>query len=138
MAKLIVKRANEYMNMTRKINLYIDGNKVGVIANNKTEEFEIPEGTHTIKAKVDWCGSRDFQFSVSTGETKYVKLSGIPYASPVLLTWAILFVLNLMLSFSTGQNFGLYFTIPLAIILVYYFTIGRNDYLRITEHNPFQ
>lgn len=138
MPKLIVKRANEYMNRARKIALYIDGNKAGVIGNNKTEEFEIPEGTHTLKAKIDWLGSRDFQFSVAAGETKYVKLSGIPYANPILLIWAILFILNLMMSYSFGKNYGLYLAIPVFIILLYYFTIGRNDYLTIKETDLFQ
>jgi hypothetical protein len=137
MPKLVIKRANEFMNVTRKMGIYFDGKKLGTIANNATQTYEIAAGSHTLNAKIDWCGSRDYQFSINEGETKYVKLSGIPYANPILLIWAALFVINIMVVFSTGRNFLLYFSIPFAALLIYYFTVGRNDYIKIREHDQY-
>ncbi len=138
MAKLVLKRSSEFMNAARKIGVYIDGSKVGTIKNGGTEVYDVAAGKHTIRAKMDWCGSRDIEFSVGEGETRYMKLTGIPYANPIMLTWAGLFIINLMLVFSSGRNYLFYFTLPFCALLLYYFTMGRNDYLQIKEHDFFQ
>ncbi len=135
MATLMIKRGNEYINAARKIGIYVDGNKLGTVANASTETFEIPEGKHSLHAKIDWCSSRDFEFSIGANETKHLKLTGIPHANNIMLATAIVFILHIVLVLTTGIHYVIWLTIPAAVILLYYFTIGRKDYLIIKDHD---
>ena len=54
MPQIEITRSSEYANRLRDIKLFIDNQHVGSIANGKTEVFEVPEGSHTIQAKIDW------------------------------------------------------------------------------------
>ncbi len=76
MAKLKITRTSEWHNRMREIGIYLDWQKLGTIANGETKEFDIPAGNHKLKAKIDWCGSRELILSVSDHETKNVTLSG--------------------------------------------------------------
>jgi hypothetical protein len=135
MATLMIKRGNEYVNAARKIGIYLDGNKLGTVANASTQIFEIPEGKHHLHAKLDWCSSRDFEFSIAANETRHLKLTGIAHSNNIMLATSIVFILHIILVLSTGFNYLILLTIPAIVILIYYFTIGRKDYLVIRDHD---
>ena len=58
MSKLIIKRVSEWKNKMRDIRIYLDGNKIGTIRNGEIKGFEIEPGQHSLKAKIDRCGSK--------------------------------------------------------------------------------
>ena len=137
MAKLIIKRANEYGNAARKYGVYIDDQKAGTISNNDTESYDLAAGTHTLYAKIDWCYSQVLTVTLSEGETKYVRLSGIPYANLVILIYIIIVALSVLLAYYTDIDFIL-FTVPtFPLITLYYLTLGRRRYLTLKEQDIF-
>lgn len=138
MAKLIIKRANEYGNAARKYGLYIDDQKAGTISNNDTESYDLAPGTHTLYAKIDWCYSQVLTVTLSEGETKYVRLSGIPYANLIILIYIIIVALSVLLAYYTDIDIIL-FTVPtFPLLTLYYLTLGRRKYLTIKEQNLFR
>lgn len=133
MGKIIVNRKRQWNNRLRQIGIYVDGQKIGTIANGEIKTFEIPDGDHSIEAKIDWCSSRPVSFSVSSQEKKYFMLTGyklarfiFPYAFTVLIAN---FILNLM----HQSNFVIWFFLPAFLIMLYYLTIGRKDYLVLKQ-----
>jgi len=137
MAKLIIKRANEYGNAARKYGVYIDDQKAGTISNNDTESYDLAAGSHTLYAKIDWCYSQVLTVTLSEGETKYVRLSGIPYANLVILIYIIIVALSVLLAYYTDIDFIL-FTVPtFPLITLYYLTLGRRRYLTLNEQDIF-
>ncbi len=138
MAKVIIKRANEYQNAARKYGLYIDDQKAGTISNNDTESYDLAPGTHTIYAKIDWCYSQVLTLTLQEGETKYVRVSGIPHANLVLLIYIGIVALSALLAYYTDINIIL-FTMPtFPLLTLYYITLGRRKYLTIKEQNLFR
>ena len=137
MAKLIIKRANEYGNAARKYGVYIDDQKAGTISNNDTESYDLAAGSHTLYAKIDLCYSQVLTVTLSEGETKYVRLSGIPYANLVILIYIIIVALSVLLAYYTDIDFIL-FTVPtFPLITLYYLTLGRRRYLTLKEQDIF-
>ncbi len=133
MGKIIVSRVQEWNNRLRQIGIYIDGQKIGTIANGEIKTFEVPDGTHFLKAKIDWCGSRDLDFCISGEEKKYFKLSGYKLGKFIIIYALIVIILNYIGNklWKTDNLFLLF--IPALLIMVYYLTIGRNDYLQLKQ-----
>jgi len=139
MAKLRITRKSEYFNWTRDYRIYLNGQKIGTIGSGETKEFDIPEGENILKAKIDWCGSQNFQISLNKDEIKNVLITGFAHGSilmilmspvillPILFREFIKNHLFLNISFTTISIFVL-------LILTYYLTIGRNKYLEIKEN----
>ena len=77
MAKLKVIREKSFIGKIRGMNLFVDGQKVGKIANGKDQDFEVPDGNHTFKCMWNWgfASSKDYPFTVSGNETKTVFIS---------------------------------------------------------------
>lgn len=135
MAKLIIKRTSEWNNRMRDIGIYLDGEKIGVIGNGEIKEFEIEPGEHTLKSKIDWCGSETLKMNLTDNETKKIELSGFKlgkFMMPIALVISIIY-------FAFGQqlNFDpMLFPLliaPFGLYLVYHLTLGRNKYLRLEE-----
>ena len=101
---LTIERSSEYANRIRKIYIFLDGKKIGHISNGETKSFDIPAGTHTVWAKVDWGYSNKETFTTGeSGRKKY-----------------------LLTSFAKHNPLGIFATI-------YYITFGYKKYLRLTE-----
>ena len=135
MTKLIIKRTSEWNNRMRNIGIYLDGEKIGVIGNGEVKEFEVESGEHTLKAKIDWCGSEILKINLSDNETKKIKLSGFKFGKfmmPMAIVISIIY-------FAFGQQLNLdpmlflLLIAPLGLYLVYHLTLGRNKYLRLEE-----
>ena len=133
MAKFIIVRSNEWMNRARRIGIYVDGQKLGTISNGSTQEFDILSGMHTFKAKVDWCGSRDYSFFISEDETKTIKLSSFGYQYHFISITTGILALHFLLHFVFGIDYLVWVFAFFMPIILYYITIGRNDYLVISE-----
>ena len=135
MTKLIIKRTSEWNNRMRDIGIYLDGKKIGVIGNGEIKEFEVEPGEHTLKSKIDWCGSETLIINLTDNETKRIELSGFKlgrFMMPIALIISIIY-------FAFGQQLNLnpmlflLLIAPFGLYLVYNLTLGRNKYLRLDE-----
>ena len=135
MAKLIIKRTSEWNNRMRDIGIYLDGEKIGTIGNGEIKEFEIEPGEHTLKSKIDWCGSETLKMNLTDNEIKKVELSGFKlgkFMMPIALIISIIY-------FAFGEKLNLdpmlflVLILPFGLYLVYHLTLGRNRYLRLEE-----
>ncbi|MGZ3852374.1 MAG: hypothetical protein ACXVLT_08150 [Flavisolibacter sp.] len=133
MGKIIVSRQQEWNNRLRQFAIYLDGQKLGTVANGEVKSFDIPDGIHSLKAKVDWCGSREIEFAVSPEEKKYFKLSGFKYSNIIMPTAFVIVILSLILRRIYHAEYTMWLILPIFLLLFYYLTFGRNDYLRIQQ-----
>jgi hypothetical protein len=138
MNKMIISRRGEWNNRMREIGIYLDGQKLGTIANGETKTFEVAGGPHGLKARIDWCGSREISFSVSEGETKYFQLSGFKYGRIMAPIAISIIVLHFILKNFAGINYLIWLLVPAFLITLYYITLKRNDYLVLEEGNEWK
>ena len=67
MATLIVRRPNRFNSFFRKINIFVNGDKIGNVSNNSEVTLTIDEiGPIKVHAKIDWVKSKILEFDVST------------------------------------------------------------------------
>lgn len=133
MARLIVKRKSEWINWARSVSIYVDGEKVGSIANGDAEEFQVSEGEHKLKARLDWCGSETHSFSVAADQVYTVKVRSYRYSQFFLLGEIVILVAHLIAQKMYGISYLFWFIIPFFVCSLYYITFGRNQYLQIIE-----
>ena len=69
MANLKIVRDSGYADRLRAYQVILDGRRVGEIKDGETQEFAIVPGQHQISLKIDWCGSKAIEFTV-TGEER--------------------------------------------------------------------
>ncbi len=133
MATIVIKRKRELVSWLQIFRIYIDGNKIGSISNGQTEEFEIPEGNHTIKAKVYWCGSNKITFSVAGDQEQTVIVSTFKFADLTIVMEFAILILHSFLKNSYGISYIIWLAIPFFLWTLYYSTFGYNKYIRIEE-----
>jgi hypothetical protein len=141
MAKIIINRKGQYRNRMRAIRVVIDGNEVGTVKNDSSEEFTVEPGKHTVQCKIDWCGSQVFEVDVKADEVKMLKLqSGMKYYSAMSFTVILIIVVSFLYRKALHRDlpdWWYYFEMSLfgiiLLYLAYYFTLGRYKYLSIGE-----
>lgn len=62
---LVIRRKKNYKDSLRSFKIYLDGNLIGKIKNGSTLSFDISEGPHVLKLKIDWCSSNEIEFNYS-------------------------------------------------------------------------
>ena len=75
MPKLQINRISEFKNRARKINIKLDNESIAKIKNGEKLELDIPVGTHTLQAKIDWCSSNLLELEMDDSSTIVVVLS---------------------------------------------------------------
>lgn len=133
MGKIILNRKHQWNNRLRQIGIYVDGKKIGTIANGEIKTFEVADGNHSIKARIDWCGSREADFLISGDEKKYFKLSGFRFSNLMMPVTLVLLVGGIVLRRAFHIDYAVWLILPVFFILAYYLTIGRNDYLTLKQ-----
>ena len=117
MATLQLMRPDEKTNTLAEIVVYIDGKQLGSLRNNEIKVFVVPGGKYRLKAKIDGQGSKVYRFSITDSENKaFVIATDSEANSPEPLisgTWLDFIVAPLQ--------------------LLYYFIIGHNRHLTISE-----
>lgn len=135
MPKLAIKRPSEWNNLIRNYGIYLDGKKLGVVENNDIQIFNIDAGQHTLKAKIDWCGSQTIDFDIKDDDIQVFNISSFKFSNwlfPVFFIMMIIyFVFDDILGLTT-QHFVLSVS-PLVLYLFYHLSFGRNQYLRLTK-----
>ena len=139
MAKLIINRSNEIYYLTREYRIYLNGQKTETISSGESKELDIPEGTHNLYAKIDWCGSQNLSINISNGETKTVFISADKLIIIIRrLTGLITLLLIIFREYIKNHFFLKFPLIIIASLLIitslYYLTIGRKKYLEIKEN----
>jgi hypothetical protein len=140
MAKIRIRRTNEWINKTRQIGVYLDNQKIGTISSGETKEFVIPPGQHKVRAKIDWCGSKDLTCQIHETEIKTLTISGFKYADYSIIGFFMPFGIYsfLKIYLNTDSKLlaitSLCISVALFVGVTYYLTIGRNSYLRIIEN----
>jgi hypothetical protein len=133
MATIKIQRTSEYINLLRNYRLFIDGQKIGTIANGKTKEFEITAGRHSIVGKIDWCSSPELTFDINDNDTKTLLIGGFKNSNWIMPITIGVIVLCFGLSYALDSDYILLLIIPTFLIMSYYLTIGRKNYLSLTE-----
>lgn len=135
MGTLIIERNSEWNNKARCFKVFVDDQEVGKIGEKDILRLELEKGSHEVQAKIDWCTSRNLKFELSEGETKTVKLSGFKHSNLILFLSLILFLVYISMRYFLLEelnSFLILFLIP-AFYPLYFITLGRKNYLRITE-----
>lgn len=133
MAKLKVTLEPEWNKRTKKIDIFTNGQEIGSVNNGETREFEIPAGTYKVQAKTGWCGSKAYDLSIGDTETKAINVALFKYGNFVIPIFLLILVVHFVALGLFNVKFIVLFTIPFALILTYYRTFGKDDYLTIKE-----
>lgn len=140
MAKIRITRTNEWINKARQIGIYFDNQKIGTVRSGESKEFDVPSGQHKVRAKIDWCGSKDLTCQINEKEIKTMTISGFKYADYSIIGFLIPFGIYSLLKIFINTDSKLLaitclsLSIFLFLGLTYYLTFGRNSYLRIKEN----
>ncbi len=133
MARIVIVRSNEYMNRFRGFSLHLNGEKLGDIYNDEKEEFEIPEGEHELVAKIDWCSSSVINFNISGNDVQTFNVGGFKHNKAILPMAATLVFLHLVMNIFFHIQLSIFFILPLLLLLVFYISIGRRQYLTLEQ-----
>ncbi|MGE0089738.1 MAG: hypothetical protein AB7S50_09735 [Bacteroidales bacterium] len=135
MAKIILSRKKEWANRARKFNVFIDGEKKDVIGNGEIKEFELTPGNHKIFLKVDWCSSPELDIYLNEERAKTIEVCGFKanrWLMPLMYgILGIYFISVFVLKKDIKEIMFLVF--PIALVYIYYLTLGRKKYIEITE-----
>ncbi|OGS69809.1 MAG: hypothetical protein A3F91_10735 [Flavobacteria bacterium RIFCSPLOWO2_12_FULL_35_11] len=152
---LTIHRIPQILNKARPIDIYLDGQKVKSIFDGETVRLDISSGSHEIFAKIDWCSSPKVMCSVIPGEIKAFEL-GSPISLIVFAkstVRAIIIFVGILLKtplYRHAKKTIIDSYIPYIISamllwflfdiirskksdLLYFLTIGRNEYLYLKE-----
>lgn len=138
MATIIINRSSEYFNKFRKIIIYIDGKEIGQVADGSTERFTIPEGKHTLQAKIDWCSSRKIEFEIRESEQLNFDLGAFKHAQRFAIMGLVFIAASYLLNWiivKTPVWDVIYLGIAglVLVYMIYWLSFNRKNYLRLTE-----
>ncbi|GEO10020.1 hypothetical protein [Segetibacter aerophilus] len=132
MATVIVNRKTEVLNLARNYGIYIDGKKVGTVANGETKEFNVSPGNHTVLAKIDWCSSPVVSFEVEAEGVKSLTVGGFKHGNWFMSFAPLIIILASIVNVKYGNRYLVLLSIPVFLLLTYYLTLGRKKYLTLT------
>lgn len=139
MAKLIIHRPSEWFNRLRDIGIYVDGQKLGSIANADSLSLELEPGSHEVQAKIDWCSSLPERVKLTNEKATHLRVTGFRH-SKRLMPWSFGLLLVIWLAgsiWNLPHYFPLFLLIPVGIYLLYYLTLARKQYLKLIEISDF-
>ncbi len=133
MATIKLQRTSEYNNRMRDYKILIDGLQVGTIANGETKEFTTTVGQHSVTAKIDWCSSPEISINTDDNEIKNLKVGGFKNGNWLMPIAGGIIALHFILKITVDIEYTIVLVIPVFILLVYYLTLGRKNYLTLTD-----
>lgn len=84
MAKLMLQRSTQYFGHIRSLKIKIDTDLVVNLKSGETKTIEIPAGSHSIQASMDWCKSPILQLVIEEEETKKIKAGSVFFPMTLL------------------------------------------------------
>lgn len=135
MAKIILSRKKEWANRARKFTIFIDGEKKDTISNGEIKEIELAPGKHKILLKVDWFSSPELEVDVKEERAKTIEVCGFKANRWLMPLMYIVLGIYFISAFVFKKEFKeiMYLVIPIALVYIYYLTLGRKKYIEITE-----
>jgi hypothetical protein len=64
-----ITRSSSYADRLRSYQILIDGREAARVKAGQSLEISVSPGSHSVVAKVDWCGSNTINFDVGAGHT---------------------------------------------------------------------
>lgn len=135
MPKIIIKRNSEWANKYRSFDLYLNGKKISEINDKEIITLNISEGDYLLEAKIDWCKSNAIHFKLIEGDLRRFEINGFilsKYFLPAAIFTALLYF-GIYLKFHLNSLFLGTILMLFLDYLLFFLTIGRNQYLRLTE-----
>ncbi|TAH30316.1 MAG: hypothetical protein EAZ06_03620 [Cytophagales bacterium] len=133
MGTLKIERPNQYLSLGRKFEILLDGEVIGKVENGETKEFSIPEGKHSIKAKVEFFGSSDLPIEIDELKTKNIKLSNNIYISFVMVLANFLMLSDIILFRFLDIKLNLFIFSLAPILIILCFILSINNHLVIED-----
>ena len=130
-----IKRSGEFLNTFRDYIIYVDKKQRGKVSSAGTIDIEVPGGSHAIYAEIDWCYSPTIAFDIKKGEVRTFKVSGFKYANRLIPAALFLIVSYyiLKIAFNIEAFLLMVAAFPALLVLLYYYTLGRKNYLTLVE-----
>jgi len=137
MPTIVIMRSSEYMNRMKPIKIMIDGQNVDAVSNGEMKQIPVSAGSHTLKTTIDWRSSPELTFNIADGETKNFKLSGFKGASWLMPVALGIIVANLILKYTLHIRYFMWALLPIAIVVLYNYTLGRSKYLQLISDDVY-
>jgi len=87
-AKLTVTRPNNFSGAARLMPVWLDGFKLGSIANNSVGEFVVREGIRQVSVSMGWWASQPLAISFRDGDQVDLRADINPHAGPFAIFFA--------------------------------------------------
>jgi len=133
MPKLTVTLTRSWNRRTKKIGVFDNGQELGVMYNGETSEFDIPSGSHKISVKSGWYGSKELAFTIDENETKSLSVDIFKYGNLIINSLSLVLIVHFIAVTFFSIRYLIWFNAPAFLIMGYFLTLGRNDYLVIKE-----
>ena len=75
MGTLNIRRASNYFGGARRLVIYVDGTKVAKLSLRKSMSLELPDGAHTVRARMDWVTCKPLVVNVTSEFVRTVEFS---------------------------------------------------------------
>ncbi len=89
-----LKRVSCWTDRLRAYKVILDGNTLGEIGNGEEREFKVPAGKHTLKMKIDWCGSNTIDFETQGNPVEFECGSNLGGTRALLAIFYVFFLRN--------------------------------------------
>ena len=133
MATIKLNRTNEYNNRIRDYKIYLNKELIGTISNGETKEFNVKPGNQEIYAKIDWCYSPTLKIELNDNETLNLKVGGFKNGIWIMPISISIILIHFILSFLFKFNYLIFLVIPVFLLMIYYISIGRKNYLTLNK-----
>ncbi|WP_066219658.1 hypothetical protein [Formosa haliotis] len=135
MKKITIYRPEERFNTNCTYDILVGNKVLTTIKNGEEKIIEIPDGleNETLKAKIQWCGSKSLELK-NISENQKISISGNEFLNKQMpLSGALIPLIGLMV-FNLKifpKNIGIAFFIVFLIGIIGTITVWRNKWLHI-------
>src|SRR5579871_3897995 len=92
MPTLKIFRDSGYADRLRAYKIVLDDTEVAEIRDGETKQIPVSEGEHSLRIRIDWCGSDTKQFTVVADEDPVFQVrSNLRGVRVLLMFWYLLF-----------------------------------------------
>jgi hypothetical protein len=133
MTTIIFKRTLKGNNRLRAYKLFLDGKKIGTIANGQIKKIETTPGQHNVMAKIDWWSSPKISLLLNDGDNIELTINGFKNGNWIVPIIIGIFGFDFISRLVFHINYGPTLIIPAYILLVYYLTAGQKTHLTLVE-----
>lgn len=143
MQKIIIVRTNQWFSQAKNIYVYINDEKVGVIAPGEIVQFEVSAGKNTVVVRNNWIGgSNTLVVDVKKNEDKIIRMSSPTYTFYITVAAAVFLANSLheyrnngQLNWSNGMisNPLILLLITILLIVLFMLTLYRRYYFKLEE-----